>query len=331
MNVHLPTQLDVEKFRKVHSLMMGGATDGERSAARARAIAMATKAGMTLPEAVSKLDTKPAAPFVNVFAGFDDWMEEKEPGWKTKKAQEKVERNSRDALRRAEILKQYGSERALFARTEREALLDEAIAPLVSKWSYWTDDDGVEFRSAEVIDGHEPKHGSWWIDDITPAIRGAVTNAYPWPSKLDAALREVQFWDRLRWDRGLFCDEWNHYAEVECRIALLEQALKGGQPATCWEDVDARFAWKRYEFSRQWLDPMEPNDPFLARVEADIATLRAKEVPTVGSPSLSPRTNAEKREAVLSMLDAHPEFSDREIARRVGVSPQTVNTWRRKR
>lgn len=33
---------------------------------------------------------------------------------------------------------------------------------------------------------------------------------------------------------------------------------------------------------------------------------------------------------VLSMLDTHPELSEREIARRVGVSPQTVSTWRRK-
>lgn len=35
-------------------------------------------------------------------------------------------------------------------------------------------------------------------------------------------------------------------------------------------------------------------------------------------------------DAVLSMLDAHPELSDREIARRLSVSSQTVNTWRKK-
>lgn len=42
------------------------------------------------------------------------------------------------------------------------------------------------------------------------------------------------------------------------------------------------------------------------------------------------RTTAHKRADVLSMLDTHPELSDREIARRVGVSPQTVSTWRHK-
>lgn len=41
------------------------------------------------------------------------------------------------------------------------------------------------------------------------------------------------------------------------------------------------------------------------------------------------RANAEKRADVLAILAAHPELSDREIARRAGVSPQTVNTHRR--
>ena len=40
------------------------------------------------------------------------------------------------------------------------------------------------------------------------------------------------------------------------------------------------------------------------------------------------RTNAGKAADVLSMLKSNPELADREIARRVGVSPQTVNNWR---
>lgn len=42
------------------------------------------------------------------------------------------------------------------------------------------------------------------------------------------------------------------------------------------------------------------------------------------------RTNADKRRDVLSMLDAEPGLSDREIARRCGVSPQTASTWRKR-
>lgn len=318
--------IDLKKFRKVHALMTGGATDGERAAAKARAEAMAMKAGMTLQEAVSSLDTPPAAKPVNIFEGFDDWMEEKEPGYKAKRAQERAARNSREDQRRAEVLAQYGSEAALFARTAWEAALDAAIAPLAT-WDHWTDSDGVKHRFTDTLDGKRPKIGFWHLDDITPAIREAVMTAYMWPSNLDTALQEVKAWDRLRWDRGLFGGEWNHYAEVECRILLLEHELDTGRPAASWEDVQARFDWKRYEFERQWIDPTERCDPFLDRLEADIAAL-AQLVQPVQSGR---RTNAGKRADVLSMLDAHPDLSDREIARRVGVSPQTVNSWRHRR
>lgn len=323
------SKLDIGKFRKVHSLMAGGSTDGERSAARARAETMAAKAGMTLAEAVSSLDRQPAAQPSSFFEGFDDWMEVKEPGWKDERAREKAARNARDDLRRAEVMEQYGSEKALFARTEREVALDAAIAHIAT-WDHWTDDDGTRHRFAATLNGNLPKYGYWSLSDITPAIREAVTTAYPWPSRLDDALQEVKAWDRLRLDRGLVSGgEWNHYAEVECRFVLLEHALQTGQPAASWDDIQARFDWKRYEFERQWLDPTECEDPFMDRLEADFVILRQKGSPQCGYPS--PRTTAEKRAAVLSTLDAHPELSDREIARRLGVSPQTVNTWRRKR
>lgn len=336
MAVQAASSLDTAKFRKVHSLMTGGATPGERSAAKARAEAMAIKAGMSLKDAVSSLDAKPKAKPANFFDGFDDWCEEREPGHKAREAAKKAERDARDAVRKAEVLAQYGSEAALFARTEREALLDEAIAPLVGEWDYWADDEGNRHRTAEEIDGHRSKWGTWYFEDITPAIRDAVSTAYPWPSSLSSALRELQYWDRLRWDRGLLSGgEWNHYPEVSCRVELLEYALKCGQPAATWEDLEARFAWKRYDFSRQWIDPQEPNDPFTDRVEADIAVIRQKGVHTVDTPAepvqTGHRTRADKQADVLSMLDAHPELSDREIARRLGVSPQTVNTWRKKR
>jgi transposase-like protein len=32
----------------------------------------------------------------------------------------------------------------------------------------------------------------------------------------------------------------------------------------------------------------------------------------------------------VTKLDINPELSDREISRRVGVSPQTVNNWRKR-
>lgn len=331
MNVHTAPKLDIEKFRKVWRLATDGATKGERVAAKSRAEAMAARAGMTLQQAVSSLDAKPSARPVNIFEGFDDWMEQKEPGWKAKQSQERAARNSRDDQRRGEVLAQYGSEEALFRRTELEVALDAAIAPIAT-WDFWTDHEGADHRFAETLDGKKPKIGFWHLDDITPSIHEAVTTGYPFPSDLEAALQEVKSWDRLRWDRGLFCGgEWNHYAEVECRIALLEAELNAGRPAASWDDVKARFNWKRYEFERQWLDPTERDDPFLDRLEADFATLRALYDRQAAPVQNRHRTNADKRADVLSMLASHPELSDREIARRVGVSPQTVNNHRRRK
>lgn len=327
-----PSKLDTEKFRKVHTPMRGGATEGERAAAKARAEAMAQRAGMTLAQAMSSLDIAPQSAPGNIFAGFDDWMEKKEPGYKAKEAAKRAARDVRDNARRAEVLATFNTEEALFARNEQELALDRAIASLAT-WKYWTDDDGSRHRYADTLDGRKPTCGFWRHDDITPAIREAVMRAYPWPSNLDTALHEVKAWDRLRWDRGLFCDtgEWNHYAEVECRIVLLEHELATSRPAASWEDVQARFDWKRYEFERQWIEPTTEHDEFMDRLRADFEILRERYAETVQNGRHQVRrTTADKRRDVLVMLEAEPLLSDREIARRVGVSPQTVNTWRNK-
>lgn len=320
--------LDLDRLRKVRALMDRGATEGERAAARRKAELIAKAAGMSLAEALSKLDMPPPPPAGNIFDGFDDWMEGKEPGWKARQAAKRAAQDVREARRRHELLAIYGTEAQLFARTERELVLNAAIEPLAT-WDHWTGGDGAVHRYAVTLDGKRPLCGIWRETDITSAIREAVTGAYPWPETLVGALREVKEWDSLRFDREVFCSphEWNHYAEVECRVTLLEHALECGQPAASWDDVQARFDWKRYEFERQWIDPTARDDPFLDRLEADFSHLRQ----TAPSVQSGHRTNAAKRESVRSILDTQPELSDREIARRAGVSPQTVNTWRRKR
>ncbi|MBB4093973.1 hypothetical protein GGQ79_002485 [Ochrobactrum pecoris] len=37
MNIHTASNFDIERFRKVYALVTGGATEGERAAAKARA------------------------------------------------------------------------------------------------------------------------------------------------------------------------------------------------------------------------------------------------------------------------------------------------------
>lgn len=328
MSLNTASNLDIEKFRKVHALMIGGATEGERTAAKTSAEKMARRAGMTLQQAISASQGIKVQASKGFFEGFDDWMEEKKPGYKAQKAREQTARDIRDNARRTEVLSVYGSEAALFARNEQELLLEVAIMPLVSSWNRWTDKDGTEYRYAEMIDGKSAHY--WGFKDITPSIREAVTNAYPWPSNLDTVLKEVQAWDRLRWDRGLFSGgEYSHYAEVECRISLLEHALEQGQPAASWDDIQARFNWKRYEFERQWIDLTGREDAFMDRLEDDMKALHQ----LYGNPPVQTghTTTSARRNAVLSILDIQPELSDREIARQTGVSPQTVGNLRKKR
>src|SRR5690606_1715744 len=102
-------------------------------------------------------------------------------------------------------------------------------------------------------------------------------------------------------------------------------------PALSWKDFDIRMEWRRRGIEHdRWHDI---NDDIAAhdRLTADLAFLRTLDAATVqtGQPQPERRTNADKRAAVLSMLDTSPELSDRAIARHAGVSPQTVNNWRR--
>lgn len=326
MSVNTASTLDINKFRKVHALMIGGATEGERTAAKTSAEKMALRAGISLEQAITESQGAKVEASKGFFEGFDDWMEKKHPGHKAQKARENTARDIRDNARRMEVLSVYGTEAALFARNERERLLEAAINTLAT-WKYWTDDDGIQHRHASALDGKESHF--WGVGNITPAIRDAVTKAYPWPSNLDAALKEVQAWDRLRWDRDLFSGgEWNHYAEVECRISLLEYALEREQPVISWEDLQARFDWKRYEFERQWINPTEREDAFMDRLEEDMKVLRRQ----YSNPPVQTghTTTSARRKAVLSILDSQPDLSDREIARRTDVSPQTVGNLRRR-
>ena len=133
--------LDTGKLRKVRELMDRGATAGEQAAARAKAERLASDAGMTLQQALSTLDTSPKGPTIrDVFAGFDDWMEGKEPGYKARKAAERAEKERKRLTRCQELLRQYGSEDAVFAPTAIEQALRAALEPFADPsnhmWGY---------------------------------------------------------------------------------------------------------------------------------------------------------------------------------------------------
>lgn len=312
--------------------MNEGATEGERKAARTAATRMARQAGMTLADACGAVDSTPKPKStVNFFEGFSDWMEEKEPGWKAAEAAKKREREIQSAARKAELLKQHGSIRAIFDPTPWETALEEAVTPFVLEWGEFKDMSGATrrfIRKVDGIDGSFPR-----LQDINPSVIKAIEGAYPLPRSLADALSESKAWEQLRQDRqDCLGDEYPNAIEVETRISVVENILNT-KPAASWEDMQARFDWKRFEWERQWIEPTKRDDPFMDRLEDDIKALRSIHSPPVqnGRAKSVRRTNADKRADVMSILDASPDLSDREIARRAGVSPQTVNTWRKKR
>jgi hypothetical protein len=165
---------------------------------------------------------------------------------------------------------------------------------------------------------------------LSPKARHAIETAVAMPVNLRAALDEIQSWSELRIDRDAF--GWGEYdleMEVQARILILEEILNNA-PVKSWDDMEARLDWNLFDWKSQWLDPdTERDDPFFDRVSADIKALREMYETSDEIRRMS-RSNAEVRKAVLSMLDANPELSDREISRRVGVSPQTVGNWRKR-
>jgi len=133
------------------------------------------------------------------FAGFDDYMESREPGWKAKKAAEYAERERREAEELAAILARYGSEEAALAPCEREKVLIAATAHLVRM--EWKNYANGRFE-IETLDG--------WHDGIAQEIPAsvvqAVSAAYSLPATVTEAYAEWQYWEGRDREIGLIND-----------------------------------------------------------------------------------------------------------------------------
>ena len=299
--------LDMDKLRKIRALMQGGKTEGERQAARAKAEMLAAKGGLTLPQALSRLDT-PAQPQPgNFFAGFDDWMEAKEPGWKAEKAARQTEREAARLARCRELLAEYGSEEAVFAPTDLEAALRDALAPLA-----------------------DPENTLWGYRDFkagkpTPAMWQAMAKAVRLPQTVPEARAAYQEHEARQDARCAFCpDHTPHEWEEAWRSAL--EHLLDNLPTPSVEGIAARLDWMDYLANRDFSRGIDRDKEVLAALRADFEAIAAG-VQT-GQPK--PSRSADKAAQVRDLLKRDPQLSDREIARRTGCSPQTVGNWRRR-
>lgn len=292
---------DVDRLRKVAALMEAGATAGERSAARSRAEAIAAAAGLTLDAAMSKLDTAPMADH----PGFRV-MTEEEFRQKWADAAERKWRSASAA---------YGPPGDLFEDTARERLLRVALMPL-ARWKKFGNCDDL------FVDGF----ADWSVGPPRGAVLEAIGRAYPLPTTIPEAWDEFAEWEDLADRRARYSD-----ADVppwaRARIAALEWLLDD-LPVRGWEDMDVRLRWRDHLFRRGMLRSWEDEEHALRRLREDLEILKAA---SVQSGRTTHRTSAQKRAAVREILETEGDLlSDREIARRVGVSPQTVNNWRHK-
>ena len=304
----MTSRLDIEKLRKVRALMDGAKTDGERQAAKKKAEALAARAGLSLNDALSKLDSPTPPQPGNMFAGFADWMEAREPGWKAEQARRRADREAERLARCKELLAEYGSKKAVFAPTDLETRLRRALAPLRDTWC------GMD------------SFQDWISGNPTPAMWDAIQSAAPLPDTLQGIWAEHAAWVKLTADRTAFVPEYDPPAHIRARQAALERYMDR-TPAPTVEGMRVRLAWLAHLNARGVERNVQDDEILIATLRADLEAIAAGMQPPAGCSLQSP---AQRRAAVLDLLATAPDLSDREIARRVGCSPQTVGNLRRK-
>ncbi len=302
------SSLDIAKFTKVHALMKGGATEGERSAARTRAMAMAKRAGMTLESAI-KLVSRPET------------------------AQERARREMAEQFarmrraREAEAVGKYGPVEVIFAESAEEARLSAAA----EAFKVYSGDP--EFPPyVESLSGWSGDYGDMPSVTALPAqVAEAIRNAIPWPHSVREAFNEILRWHQLLRPRFAFDSDYHREPWVAAREDLLGE-LFWSLGASNLDDIAAREAWAVHRMGTGVWWP-EDTARLAARLRMDAEWVVHETMMRMFDRSpraMAPTTATERRRQVASMLDAEPELSDREIARRCGVSPTTVGSLRRK-
>ena len=328
---------DLSTFAKVRALHDRTDSPGEKASAAAQMRTLARKAGMTVGEAVSKLDApKPRpvpAPKSAVRAAADAFNEFfNRPDF----VAERAERRQRRRAEAAAIVERHGSEEAVFADTPMESALRAACEPLLGPGETW--------ESVYRLDGW----GSLDSRAKMPAsVRRAVTEAWPMPATVTAAWAEFQATERLTGERYTLSDYADPPSFVSARRYVVEEVLNT-LPARSLAELRARGAWLDFWANYEVDQGADDHRAVVATLRADIermgARLREQDAAAVqsGQPEgagraayPSRRTGADKRRDVLALLNADDpgisSLTDREIARRAGVSPSTVGAIRRER
>lgn len=296
----------------------------------------------------SKLDTPeprprpqgPAQAFAESFAEFMNRLDF---------VAERNEREARRCAEAAEIIARYGSEDAVFEDTTKEAALRAACEPLLGPDETWS----TIYR----LDGW----GSLDAGDKMPAsLREAVSRGWPMPETVVAAWAEFEAADRLMGERCTVEYAYDPHLYVQARGYLLEEILNT-LPARSLGDLCARGAWLAFQADAEVAQRPEEHRASIATLRADIermgqrlreqgeaavqngqpaspsasdhpvspcgATAQFCAAPSVQSGHPRRPSRAERHAAIRALLcEGH---TDREVARRLGISPTTVGAVRR--
>lgn len=158
---------------------------------------------------------------------------------------------------------------------------------------------------------------------VTPALISALNGAHPMPCNLADAWAEYRHWQDVSRD--------SPEPHISARMAGLEHLLDTLPDASA-SGIAARLAWLSQLAALDHYRTNAEDSALAARLAADFHRFAAavQSERTAEPVAVNRRTQADRRAEVLSILSTSPELPDREIARRVTVSPQTVSNLRKK-
>jgi mannose-6-phosphate isomerase-like protein (cupin superfamily) len=234
----------------------------------------------------------------------------------------------------------HGGREAVLAPCSREKLLRAAVA----RWS----------QSQEPPNERWTRSLSGWTSaslprHMPPEVKRAVETAYSLPTTVAGALAELEYWERRGQEIATVRDQDQPVADADAdsgaidptsqldlpayaRAIVIRRLVEHGLRASTIQDALARAEyWRAHSGRGSWVEAAILAD--LRHLASMDRTTREQEgeVTSIGQPTHF-RTASERREEVVRLLSdpATAALPDREIARRVGVSPQTVGNLRRR-
>ena len=163
-----------------------------------------------------------------------------------------------------------------------------------------------------------------------------LAKAIPMPASILDAWEELLKWDTLYQLRAAYDEYYEPEAWVTCRTEALASILDA-MPVRSWEDFDTRMKWRLRRVEDGLAETYEESLAAHVRLAEDSKILRSLDLSNMDEAASGDAQHSKhgqspvavRRAAVRELLRTHPSMSDREIARRCGVSPQTVNNHRR--